>query len=391
MGSKRFLVCSILACAASVLGGSVLSQERGAAPSADEASGFRFTPGIRLHTIWQVSDREGTPTNEFLVEMARLGMSWEVGSMVDGKVSADLEQVFREEKALLRDAYVRVQPLKAAALRIGQFKRPFSAIELRSRGKLETVRRGLGNELLIEDLGFGDRDLGVMFDGQVGGKKRHVKYMVGLFNGGGANVPETDMDWSKDLVARVEGRPWKWLTAGVNASFKWFDTEGEVHSDEDAWAVGADLRFKRKALFVLAEWILAENWDRCRYAEYEINCRLEEHTPKAWDMLLMAAYRWRLGGPLNIALEPVFKGEYLVPEHDVSGSGAGRFFPGSNQAGIWFLVPGVNLHLGEYFRVMANVEWAHAGSDVPAGWEVRESVREWTDGTRFLLQFALDI
>ena len=351
----------------------------------------KFTPGVRLHTVWQYSDCAGTPPNEFLVEMARLGLRWEASRMVSGKISADLEQVFRAEKALLRDAYVQVRPLKVAAVRLGQFKRPFSRLELRSRAKLETVRRGIGNELLIEDLGFGDRDLGLMFEGQVGGKKRHVKYMLGVFNGGGANVEEADLDWSKDLVARVEGRPWKWLTAGINASLKWFDTEGELRAAEDAWAVGADLRFSRKGLSVLGEWMLARNWDRCAYAQYPVNCRGEEHFPKAWGMLLLAAYEWKLGGPLGIGLEPVFKGEYLVPEHDVSGSGLGRYFPGSNKAGIWLLVPGVNLHLGEYFRIMANAEVTLAGSEVPGGWEANESSGEWGDGTRFLLQFALDI
>lgn len=365
-----------------------------AAEAKESDSSIRFEPGVRLHTIWQYSDQAGTPDNEFLVEMARIALRWEAGDWVDGKVSADLEQIFEEGKGSLRDAYVRVRPIKYVAIRLGQFKRPFSGLELRSRAKLEAVRRGIGNELLIEDLGFGDRDIGAMLEGKVGGKKRNLKYMVGAFNGGGAdgggaNAKEADVDGSKDLVFRVEGNPLKWLKVGANASMKWFDTSGQPFAADSAMAAGLDVRFKRKGLAVYAEWLLAENWDRCGYAQYDVNCRKEMHEPLAWGFLLMASYKWKL--PWGLAIAPVFKGEYLVPEADVTGSGPGRYVPGMNGAGLWQLVPGVNLHIGDHFRLMANGEFTRSESDVPPGWEAKEAVKEWADSNRFLLQFALDI
>jgi len=376
------------------------SGEAGTGDKEGEKAGeepVRFEPGVRLHTIWQYSDYEGTAGNDFSVGMARLGLRWEVGRMVDGKVSADLEQLFTQKKlekgaALLRDAYVRVRPLKYVGIRLGQFKRPFSGLELRSRAKLETVGRGIGNGLLVEDLGFGDRDIGIMLEGKVGGKKRNLKYRVGAFNGGGAdgggaNAKEADLDGSKDLVFRVEGNPIKWLTVGANASMKWFDTAGQPFAADSAMAAGLDVRFKRKGLAVYAEWMAGQSWNRCDYAEFPVNCRLEKHTPYAWGGLLMGTYEWKLPGPWNLALAPVFRGEYLVPAHDVTGTGVGQFVPGANGAGIWQLVPGLNLHIGDYFRVMADGECTLVQEKVPDGW----TEKNWADGTRFLVQFALDI
>mgnify|MGYP003391186434 CR=1 FL=1 len=86
------------------------------------------------------------------------------------------------------------------------------------------VERGLSNDWLVEELRYGDRDLGVQVEGRFGDVPR-LNYAVGVFNGTGLNREETDLNGSKDIAARVDADIVYGINVGVNVSHKRFDQE----------------------------------------------------------------------------------------------------------------------------------------------------------------------
>jgi len=334
-----------------------------------------FKVGARLHALWIMSDREDKPANEFLVDMARVTFEWRQFKLIRTKVQADLDQLFGQgdAKSLLRDAWVQVAPLKWLKIRLGQLKRPFSRLERRSRGRLETVGRGLSNELIVEDLGFGDRDLGFQLGGRIGKRSRGMEYAVGVFNGPGKNAEEFDLDGSKDIVVRVEGTPVKWLSMGLNGSFKFFDVASVDYYPEHAWMFGTDLRVKFRGFRLLAEGLFGRNHDRCLYADNPTDCRVLNKNPDipyAWSAVLMAAYKFNLYRKWKLKLQPVLKGEVLVPDSTV------------DDGQVWSFSIGTNLFITRYARLMVHGEFVFPGSGGP---------EKFASENRMLVQLAFDL
>jgi hypothetical protein len=308
--------------------------------------------------------------------MARVKLLWREGNWLRARLQFDADQVFEsgpnsQAKAALRDCWIELRFDRALRFKMGQFKRPFSALELRGRSSLEVIGRGPANSLLIEDLGFGDRDLGLQLSGAFGSKKRAVKYAMGLFNGPGRNRPETDSNGAKDVVGRVEAKVRKWLTFGANAAVKFFDTQSVDYYPAWSWMAGVDVAIERKGLYLLAEGLYGLNHDRCALAIDPEECRTESDrtaVPGAASAVVLAAYRIELGTQWKLALEPVIKGELLLPDDGLSEAFVGQ---GSL---------GANLHIGNHVRVMIH-------GDIRRVDEALAS--EWSDENRLFVQLAL--
>lgn len=338
-----------------------------------EDEGPRLSGGANLHTLWTCTESSGDPANELEISMARVKLLWREEKWLRARLQFDVDQLFKEEesRAALRDAWVEVRLNRALRVRLGQFKRPFSALELRGRSSLEIIDRGPANGLLIEDLGFGDRDLGLQMSGDFGRSKRRISYALGLFNGTGRNRPETDGNGAKDIVGRVEARARRWLTFGANGAVKLFDTETVDYYPSFSWMTGIDVTIKRKGILVLVEGLYGLNHDRCAMAVDEQECRGETDrigVPKAAALTVLAAYRFELGTTLDLALEPVVKGEALWPD-----DGLERAFAG--QASV-----GANLHIGKHVRLMVHGD-ARRVDDALVG--------AWSNEDRLFVQVAV--
>ena len=336
---------------------------------------------------WREAQRNDVPLHEFRVSTARVGLEWSHGKLIDGEVSLEATDETGDSQgaaALLRDAYVRIKPMRELKFRMGQFKKPFSRLELTSRNRLRLIERGIGNEWIIEELGYGDRDVGLQLEGRFG-KKRTVprlEYQIGVFNGGGRNVRETDLDRSMDCAGRIEADPTEWLSLGLNASYKQFDTStyvlpGPAEVPSTAVAGGADFKLKAQELRVHGEALLARDYffqgpDRAQY-----------DPRNSLGALLLVSYKCRLAKKWRLAIEPLAKGELLDPDTSLADSH------------ILSATLGANLHIGKYLRLMLQADrtrtsrnLAHQEYELLPDEEDMEDVNLPIDEDRLLFQVA---
>jgi hypothetical protein len=276
--------------------------------------------------------------------------------LLDAQVEGELADDDARETplSLLRDAYIRVKPLRELRLRMGQFKRPFSRMELRPRRRLRLIERGVSNDWIIRELGYGDRDIGFQLEGRFGRKMR-LSYAAGVFNGSGRNRPENDPNGSKDWVGRIELRPGRWLSVGLNASFKTFDTGASPDYPSSALMGGGDFRIRFGGLRVLGEGLYGDNY-------------LYVNPSNSWGALLLVSYKVPLAAKWRLALEPLAKGELLMIQHNL------------REGHVAMGTAGANLHVGRYFRLMVQGELIRHGQNMPEPWE---------EETRLLVQAAI--
>ena len=278
--------------------------------------------------------------NEFLVKRARLKLRWRPDDWFLAVIQINVAEALELGGSILRDAYIHLSPLDQLQIRIGQFKKPFSGLALQSPAKLRVIDRGPGTGYIVEDLLYGDRDLGIRLSGRLV-KSVKLDYSVGVFNGSGPSFEESDN--SKDVVARVQMRPIKQIEVGANLSAKLL---GDPEPKQPAWALaaGGDLRVGIKGFRFYAEGLAAPD-----YKAYVFNSAVTaEETPIAFVVLAMVSYRHKFETRMRFAVEPVFKAELLDTNKDIVADQ------------LWVLTPGVNVYLGEYFRVLLDGEFARS-------------------------------
>jgi hypothetical protein len=279
-------------------------------------------------------DRAGRDHDVSLrIRRARARLDWRPNNRVTGRVLVGAERVDESPSSLLRDAFFDISPRRRLTLRAGQFKKPFSGLELRSPARAQVMRRGNGSSLIVDDLRYGDRDLGLQLRARLLDAPK-VDAIIGLFNGSG---PEMDFDAaSKDAAGRLELRPWPFLTLGINASFKFF-------SDDDipvrhTFGAGADARLALEGFTLHLEALRAEN--HLAFIDHE---KLEE-APNIVNGVAYVSYRRRIPRAHQLALEPMFKLEVLDPKLERDGNE------------VLGYTPGMILHLGRLMRLMVYAE-----------------------------------
>jgi hypothetical protein len=385
--------------------------DAGAADAKEDALGALdkepgFEVGARLGAEWRLQDGAARPRNEFKVSAARLEIGWTQWKLVEASVSIEARHLVDGEGdfSILRDLFVRVQPLYWLGLRMGQFKKPFSRIELMGRGKLPLVDRGMANDYLTEHLMYGDRDIGAMLEGRLV-KSIKLDYSIGVFNGMGENAAEISSAGTKDVAARLEAKPARWLSIGVNGSLKIIDEDdlpGFVDRDNFAavdleeypagytdadfirehgwmagprWMSGADFALKLGKFRAIAEGMFGEDWWFEKY-------------PYAWSAALTVSYRIRLHHAWPLWLEPAARGEALSLLTD----------GGEWRTRMWQVAPGISLDIGKHVRLMIDGELTFTeGSESDIDGSRREGLwpNEWpgafADSKRLLVQLVFSI
>ncbi len=301
----------------------------GAAPAADEPTRLRL--GMRLHPRYLVESE--APEHRFEVRRARLSLDLEAARWLEAQLDGDLVRA-----PAIRDAFVELRAGPVIGLRLGKFKRPFSRIELTSSGRLPLNERGIVNDLIVDDanFAFGGRDIGAALVGEAA----TLHYEVGVFNGS-ALLEETDA--AKDVGARLVWTPAKAVEVGASGAFKWRADAALQRPRDDYWAAGLDTRLRLSRLELVGELL----WGQSGRGP---------HRPAALGGTVYAVWRTKLSEALR--LRPLVKVELLDQNvrrgDDLSLSA----------------LAGVNLHLGEYLRLMLQGQRIapQPGADLPAAW-----------------------
>jgi hypothetical protein len=338
-------------------------------PDEESAEGNRPLPGFekleisgRVHAGYAMIREAPAPgsggrstENEFVVERARVKLRWRPDDWFLAVLQVDVAGALQVNGSILRDAYVHLSPFDQLQIRLGQFKKPFSGLALQSPAKLRTVDRGPGVEYIVEDLLYGDRDLGLQLSGRLV-KSVKLDYSIGVFNGSGPNFD--DADNSKDIVGRLQIRPIKQLELGVNGSIKLF-SDPTLRRPGGTLAGGGDARLQIKGFRLYAEALAAPDYLHVRSIDFATD---DDDVPTAFFALGIVSYRHKFDTEVRFALEPAFKVELF----DADSTAA--------RDHLFVFTPGVNAYLGKYFKVMLGGEFVRVQRDAPADFVDSEKI-----------------
>lgn len=312
-----------------------LAQERAPAADAQAAAGTDerrpkerkqersdVSLGGRVYTraIW----RDATVSPDLLVDSARVRIQYK-----RGRTSAELELELAdvdEEGELApapRDVWLAFKAHRSLHFKAGQFKKPFSRLQLLSRRELPLIERGLYSTELVERTQFGDRDLGAQVVGKVG-RGVSAKLTLGAFTGVGLNKAPSEAE-ARDLAARFE------LNVHDDISFGASMSRHRISAESDA-VTGTGYTLDSELLFGPLRVVLetGAGQDPRRFG-----------LPVQAGATGFVSYRRQLGS--KWALEPVVAGEVVVPDL-------------SRSIRMWRAVLGANVPYGETWRFMLQGE-----------------------------------
>ena len=129
------------------------------------------------------------------------------------------------DRAKIKDAYVQLRLSDSPKLdvRAGNFKMPFSAIQLESIWTLPMADRGLVDNVLVKRLQVGGRAVGAMVSLDLGGP-HHLRLRAGGFQGvndaGDPLAATADDGFGHDAVVRASIRPIHGVEVGASGSVR---------------------------------------------------------------------------------------------------------------------------------------------------------------------------
>jgi hypothetical protein len=297
------------------------------------------------------ADEIGEPlaSSTFETRRVRLGASVRVGDWIRGFI----EPEYALGRLALKQVWMSLELDPALVLRAGQFKKPFSvinltsstvhpmiergvrirglsdALEVANQGELNSVRGDLligEQHTLLDVQGYLAYDLGVALEGRLGG----FGLAAGVFNGNGADL--RDENDGKSLAARVTyeldvGAPLTVGAAWSRRELSWPTAEDTDTRTGDAFEVDAELGGLREGW-----WLLGE-------LSSGTNLATEERFLGAQGVL---ARFFETGGTRIEGIEPMARVSYGDPDDSVD-----------DDAGL-LLTPGVNLYFIGRNRLMFN-------------------------------------
>jgi hypothetical protein len=309
--------------------------------------GARLMMGFERDSERPAGGQGGQEESEygFTVRQIRLRVKGELAEQFRGNVSFDLSDALSPEAPsaydqppYLRTATLEYRHSRELRVQVGRFKRPFSHLELESASDLPILRRGLFNDLALEDNQWGDRGIGMMVSGRF--KQPKLRYYLAFMNPSWSPTLATE---GLDVIARGEWTPTKGLTLGANAAYKNIEIGNDRVSEV---AYGGDITLRLgEAHFLLESNSAALPWAAER--------------PRALGALFMFDYV--LGLSENWSLQPTLFAEYADANTDVLENESLR------------LVFGVNALAYSSFRIMPQVDIVRSIGDTSAANPWRES------------------
>ncbi|MBN2493033.1 MAG: hypothetical protein JXR96_00475 [Deltaproteobacteria bacterium] len=277
-------------------------------------------------------------SDEIEVHRARFDARWR--PMKDLRLLLELELT---DGVAIRDIFARYDLHRAFRVKVGHFKKPFSALRMRSRWDLLIPRRGLLDKQVIGSSafgGFGSRDAGLEMSGRIGKRKRvRFSYHVGLFDGWrltdaffrDPDDPDEPNTSHRDYAARLQLDLFKIASLGVCYNHKRARVALAPGSEMDRSfnAVSADVELELAGASLQIEGTYAANPNAV--AGHSL---LGGHA--------IASYRLRLADWLVVI--PAFMAEIVDPDDELEGGRA------------WRLAGAVNLDIGAHTRVVLAAE-----------------------------------
>ncbi|MBI4544238.1 MAG: hypothetical protein HY703_03485 [Gemmatimonadetes bacterium] len=287
------------------------------------------------------------PFSTFETRRIRPVVDVTVADWISGRIQPDLAL----GRLRLADAYMNFGFGEALQLRVGQFKKPFSLLFLRSstlilpieravriRGLEEALEEAAGaarppvftsfrgelvlgeEQQMLEVLGYAERDLGAAIHGRLG----RVGYEAGVFNGGGADRRDDNDD--KSIAARVSFQPIREATHLLGAAVSRRETRidgrldgREVHHDLAGTVFGIDAEWgepRRPGLHFMLEGVVGDN--------------LAVDESLVGGQAVVAYFRPRAPGRRVEGIEPIFRLSYGDPNRDREDDDGLLLTPGVN-------------------------------------------------------------
>lgn len=334
----------------------------GSPRTADEYPSFRFSGRLLTGAEYV----ETHPTEEqfaadsrqpFFLQHARVKVRMQLHERVRASFSANLDS-----EPGIRSAFVEVELHRAFEIRMGRFKRPMSRIELTSRNDLPFRERGIFNDLVLEDVGWGDRALGVRFSGKF--KKPKLRYYVSAMNGSAwVDVRRVERLRGADFIGRLEYRPHDTFRFAVNGGHKLTETRVDGPNVRVS-AFGGDAYLHVGEFRWVAESIAAQN------TLPPAPPARGDRTPWAMNVISYATYDIDL--PKKFELQPLVLVEWVDTDLDVAQDETLR------------VVAGLNLLWRKWFRLLPQVEVTR-----PLGSEV--TARSQLKSEKYYLMLAVEI
>ena len=213
---------------------------------------------IQLSGYTQVryrSQQETGKVDGFDIRRARLDIRGNVNPYFSYRLQTDFAGT-----AKLLDAYAEVKLFDYLNFTVGQAKIPFSAENLASSNKMESIDRsqvvealvGRGQDVIGNQNG---RDIGIQVGGSFGkiNNRFLLDYKMGFFNGAGIN--QEDKNDNKDFVGRLVAHPVKGFDIG-GSYYTGKDNFGKpTPTNQDRNRYGFEMNYEYKSFFVRGEFI----------------------------------------------------------------------------------------------------------------------------------------
>lgn len=328
-----------------VLGCAALLSALAAPARAQEAPLLRvdaleLTLNGRVHTQLNTTDDPALPSAQWRLRRVRLEARVRVNELVSGKIQPD----FAGDRLSVKDAYLLLTPGERVQLLVGQAHRPFSTLLRYSSLRMAPVEKGLSirgvegweQQALLNDLDYGNRDVGVQLLGTVPVLGLPVGYAAALLQG-----PVTGVVGRSpfQLVARLEASP----LADVELAAAW----SRRHFLDPVTPSAPARLSPGQAVMVSAAYDPAVGLFAIAEASAGDFDPVREETFRGAH--LWAGYRLPLGGAQFTRLEPILRISHgsVTDAEAVDGS---------------LLTPGLNLYFGALNRAMFNYDlWFPAG------------------------------
>lgn len=275
----------------------------------------RIIAGGRLVHTEPARDAEGNAVGDperkgsLDLRQARVGIDARYKDILRARITLDFADLLGTPKAgdVLRNAFADIKIHDAFQLRVGHFKRPYSRLELRSTNARPFLGRGLYNGLVIEDLQWGDRAVGMAIRGKLepgrAGLDR-ISWMVSVTNNALSGAPN-----GVDLHARLVYDPLPWLSIGANWAYK--NVQDPLANEtqcrttwkrgpdcrRNVFGAGGDVAFEAGGFYGSVEVNLAQDW---------LNA---EGSP--WMLGALAYASYEIAITEKTRLQPVLFGEYI--------------------------------------------------------------------------------
>jgi hypothetical protein len=275
-------------------------------------------------------DVVGTPDRKARIELrqARLKFDLRYADILRIRASVELADLLGlpETGDVIRDAWANIRIHDAFQIKLGNFKRPYSRLELRGVSSIPMIGRGLYNSAAVERLSWGDRAVGLGLWGKITPERRGLHefgWAVSVSNNALSGSPH-----GVDVHARVTYDPVEWLSIGLGGAYKHVqdplanetactdDWRRDPGCRRDVFGADADLVVRVKGLYASVEADLAQDWT------------FADTSPWMLGALAYASYDFEVGK--RTRLQPVVSGEYVDTNLSFGQSEAVRTVGGLN-------------------------------------------------------------